>query len=60
MTIVKIDIFQAKKHQNFNFELQKSYIPQKKAENMYNMDSARKNENLCKKNDLFCQYFQFS
>ena len=49
MTKVKIDIFQAKKHQNFNFELQKSYIPQKKAENMYNMDLARKNENLCKK-----------
>ena len=53
MTIVKIDIFQAKKHQNFNFELQKSYISQKKAENMYNMDSARKNVNLYKKIIIF-------
>ena len=26
-----------------NFELQKSYIPQKKAENVYKTDSARKN-----------------
>ena len=57
--IVKIDIFQAKKHQNFNFELQKSYIPQKKAENMYNMDSARKNENLCKKMIFFVNIFNF-
>ena len=59
MTIVKIVIFQAKKHQNFNFELQKSYIPQKKAENIYNMDSARKNENLCKKMIFFVNIFNF-
>ena len=59
MTMVKNDIFQAKKHQNFNFELQKSYIPQKKAENMYNMDSARKNENLCKKMIFFVNIFNF-
>ena len=59
MTRVKIDIFQAKKHQNFNFELQKSYIPQKKAENIYNMDSARKNENLCKKMIFFVNIFNF-
>ena len=59
MTIVKIDIFQAKKHQNFNFELQKSYIPQKKAENMYNIDSGRKNENLCKKMIFFVNIFNF-
>ena len=59
MTIVKIDIFQAKKHQNFNFELQKSHIPQKKAENMYNMDSARKKENLYKKMIFFVNIFNF-
>ena len=59
MTIVKIDIFQAKKHQNFNFELQQSYIPQKKAENINNMDSARKNENLCKKMIFFVNIFNF-
>ena len=59
MTIVKIDIFQAKKHQNFNFELQKSYIPQKKAEYMYKMDSARKNDNLCKKMIFFVNIFNF-
>ena len=53
MTIVKIDIFQAKKHQNFNFELQKSYIPQKKAENIYNTDSARKSK-------IFAKYLIFS
>ena len=40
MTKVKHQIFQAKKGQNF--ELQKCYIPQKKAENMYNNNSARK------------------
>ena len=27
-----------------NFELQKSYIPQKKAENVYKTDSARKSK----------------
>ena len=32
-----------------NFELQKSYIPQKKAENVYKTDSARKNKIFCKK-----------
>ena len=38
MTMFKINIFQAKTHQNFKFELQKSYIPQKKAKSMYNKD----------------------
>ena len=41
-----------------NFELQKSYIPQKKAENVYKTDSARKNKIFCKKRDFF-QFFQF-
>ena len=41
-----------------NFELQKSYIPQKKAENVYKTDSARKNKIFCKKRDFF-QFFRF-
>ena len=32
-----------------NFELQKSYVPQKKAENVYKTDSARKNMIFIKK-----------
>ena len=42
-----------------NFELQKSYIPQKKAENVYKTDSARKNKIFGKKRDFF-QFFDFS
>ena len=42
ITMVKNEIFLAKKGQISNFELQKCYIPQNKAENMYNNDSARK------------------
>ena len=38
-----------------NFELQKSYIPQKKSENMYNKGSARKSKISCKK----LYFFQF-
>ena len=39
-----------------NFELQKSYIPQKKAENVYKTDSARKNKIFGKKRGFF-QFF---
>ena len=42
-----------------NFELQKSYVPQKKAENVYKTDSARKNKIFCKKRDFF-NFFNFS
>ena len=42
-----------------NFELQKSYIPQKKAENVYKTDSARKNKIFGKKRDFF-SIFDFS
>ena len=38
-----------------NFELQKSYQPQKKSENMYNKVSARKSKISCKK----LYFFQF-
>ena len=41
---------------NFNFELQKSYVPQKKSENMYNKGSARKSKISCKK-IYFLQFF---
>ena len=41
-----------------NFEIQKCYIPQKKAENMYNKDSARKVRFLAKNFILF-QFFNF-
>ena len=35
-------------------------IPQKKAENMYNKDSARKSKISHKKNRVFLQFFDFS
>ena len=38
-----------KKDKISNFELQKCYIPQKKSENMYNKDLARKIKISCKK-----------
>ena len=41
-----------------NFGLQKCYIPQKKAENMYNKDSARKSNISCKKY-FFFRFFNF-
>ena len=51
---VKNQIFQAKKGQKIsNFELQTCNIPQKKAENMYNKDSARKSKISHKKIDFF-------
>ena len=43
----------AKKVKNSKFELQKCYVPQKKAENMYNKDSARKSKISHKKIDFF-------
>ena len=57
--MVKTETFQVKNIKTSNFELQKSYIPQKKAENMYNIDSGRKNENLCKKMIFFVNIFNF-
>ena len=42
-----------------NFELQKSYVPQKKAENVYKTDSARKNMIFWKKG-IFFNFFYFS
>ena len=42
-----------------NFELQKRYIPQKKAKNIYNSDSARKSVNFCKKNAFFFNFSDF-
>ena len=41
-----------------NFDLQKRYISQKKAENMYNLDSARKSTILYKK-ICFFHFFDF-
>ena len=49
----KIKFFKSKKAEISNFELQKCYIPQKKAENMYNKDSTRKSRISCKKLDFF-------
>ena len=49
MTKVKNEIFPAKMVEISNFELLKSYIPQKKAENMYKTDSARRSKISCQK-----------
>ena len=46
-------IFKQKKVKISNFELQERYIPQKKAKNMYNSDSARKSVNFAKKYIFF-------
>ena len=53
MTKVKNEIFEAKKIEISNFELQKCYVPQKKAENMYNKVSARKSKSSYKKINFF-------
>ena len=45
--------FQGKKVKIKNFELYKCYIPQKKAENMYNSDSGRKSTISSKKKYFF-------
>ena len=54
----KMKIFKRKKVKISNFGLQKCYIPQKKAENIYNKDSARKSKISCKKN-FFFRFFSF-
>ena len=59
MTKIKIKNFQAKKVKIENFELQKRYIPQNKAENIYNSVSAQKRKNFCKKK-YFLKFFWFS
>ena len=53
----KIKFFKLKKVKISNFELLKCFIPQKKAENMYNSDLARKSKISCKKTNFF---FDFS
>ena len=55
----KIKFFKPKKVKISNFELLKCFIPQKKAEKMYNADLARKNKISCKKN-FFFRFFNFS
>ena len=55
----KIKFFKPKKVKISNFELLKCFIPQKKAENMYNSDLARKSKISCKKNNFFFSIFQF-
>ena len=45
--------FDLKKVKISNFELQKCFVPQKKAENMYNTDLARKSTIFLKKIDFF-------
>ena len=49
----KMKIFKRKKVKISNFELQKRYIPQKKAKNIHNSDSARKSVSFCKKDIYF-------
>ena len=53
-----MEFFKPKKVEISKFELQKCYISQKKAENIYNKDSARKSRISCKKIDFF-SIFQF-
>ena len=55
----KIKFFKPKKVEISNFELQMCNIPQKKAENMYNKDSARKSKISHKKNRFFCDFLIF-
>ena len=55
----KMKIFKRKKVEISNFGLQKCYIPQKKAENIYNKDSARKSKISCKKNIFFFDFSVF-
>ena len=52
-------IFKEKKVKIKNFELYKCYIPQKKAENMYNSDSGRKSTISSKKKVFFPIFFNF-
>ena len=55
----KLKIFKPKKVKIENFELQKRYIHQKRAENIYNSVSAKKRKNFCKKK-YFLKFFWFS
>ena len=55
----KMKIFKRKKVKISNFGLQKCYIPQKKAENIYNKDSARKSKISCKKSNFFFDFGNF-
>ena len=54
----KIKFFMPKKVKISNFEQYKCYIPQRKAENMYKKDLARKSKISCKKFDFF-RFFNF-
>ena len=54
----KMKIFKRKNVEISNFWLQKCYTPQKKAENIYNKDSARKSKIYCKKS-IFFRFFDF-
>ena len=56
----KMKIFKRKKVEISNFGLQKCYIPQKKAENIYNKDSARKSKISCKKSNFFTIFWFFA
>ena len=58
MMKIKNESFQAKNGQISNFELEKSFIPQKKAENMYNTDSAYETM-ISWKNFEFFHFFKF-
>ena len=51
--------FMPKKSKISNFELMNCYIPQKKAESMYNKDSTRKS-NISYKKLKFFRFFHFS
>ena len=55
----KMKFFKPKKVKISNFELQKCYISQKKAENIYNKDSARKSKISCKKMHFFFNFLIF-
>ena len=56
----KMKFFKRKKVKISNFGLQKCYISQKKAENIYNKDSARKSKISCKKIDFFSIFWFFA
>ena len=60
LRLSKMKIFKQKKGKISNFELQKRYIPQKKAKNIYNSDSARKSVNFCKKKYFFSIFLIFA
>ena len=55
----KMKIFKRKKVKISNFGLQKCYIPQKKAENIYNKDSTRKSNISYKKKIRIFSIFSF-